>query len=89
MIEVFKTCITDPALATLLRKHLELSFRGYKVNFDLEDCDHILRIEHGGGLVNARAVIELLKDWGVQAAVLEDEAPFEIGLLSSIIGHGV
>jgi hypothetical protein len=75
MIEVFKTCVTEQALAMLLRKHLELGFPGYKVNFDLEDCDRILRIEHRGGVVNAGAVIDMLRDWGVLAAVLGDEVP--------------
>jgi len=87
MIEVFKTSVTDPSLAALLRMHLEAGFPGYKVSFDLEDCDRVLRIEHRSGVVNAHAVIDMLQDWGVLAAILEDETPFEIGLPSSIIGQ--
>jgi len=77
MIEVFKTGVTDPAQADLLRDQIHRVFPRYRANFDLEDCDHILRVEHRGGAVRAAAVIELLKDWNVYAAVLPDEVVSE------------
>jgi hypothetical protein len=45
MVEVFKTNIEDRRLAARLRAELELLFPGTRINFDLEDCDKILRIE--------------------------------------------
>jgi hypothetical protein len=75
MIEVFKTDVTDAVFAKLLLNQIHRNFPAYKANFDLEDCDRILRVEHGGGPVRAAAVIDLLKDWGIWAAVLSDDIP--------------
>lgn len=45
MIEVFKTDVQQPGTANLLIAKLMLLFPGCRVNFDLEDCDRVLRIE--------------------------------------------
>lgn len=92
MIEVFKTGVTDPLLADLLRSQIHQAFAGYEANFDLQDCDHILRIVCRQGNIRAEAVIELLRDWSVSAEVLADELspqPFENGLPLSIRGHSL
>jgi hypothetical protein len=72
MVEVFKTNVTSiqqsQTLVTIIREH----FDGYKVNFDLDDCDRILRIE-ATGAVEAESVIGLLKDMNVVAEILSDE----------------
>jgi len=44
MIEVFKTNITSIKTARRLTKEIQEHFVGYKVNFDLTDCDRILRV---------------------------------------------
>jgi hypothetical protein len=91
MIEVFKTGVTDPTQADRLRGQIHRAFPRYRANFDLEDCDRILRVEHPGGEVRAAAIIHLLYDLGVQATILPDEAPwpiaFENELRDAIIGH--
>jgi hypothetical protein len=43
MIEVFKTNVTEKENADSLLEQLHKV--NYKANFDLEDCDRILRIE--------------------------------------------
>lgn len=45
MVEVFKTNIACETVANEVSKGLSKLFPNYKVNFDLEDCDRILRIE--------------------------------------------
>lgn len=45
MIEVFKTNIDNKELAAQLKEELLKLFPGTRINFDLEDCDKILRIE--------------------------------------------
>lgn len=45
MIEVFKTDVRDKWSATRLVILLSGHFPGCKINFDLDDCDKILRIE--------------------------------------------
>lgn len=44
-VEVFKTNVVNEHVAAGLVKCLETLLRHAKVNFDLEDCDHILRVE--------------------------------------------
>lgn len=44
MVEVFKTNI-DIELANQLLSQLQKNFPDCRINFDLDDCDKILRIE--------------------------------------------
>ena len=72
MVEVFRTNVTNNLQARNLVGVIEECFEGYKANFDLDDRDHILRIEVSD-VVNATRVISVLKDMGVSAEVLPDE----------------
>jgi hypothetical protein len=72
MVEVFKTNVTSDHQAKTLVSVIRYHFEGSKVNFDLDDCDRILRIEWSGTIV-VEPVIELLKRMGVTAEVLLDE----------------
>ena len=45
MVEIFKTNIEREGTATNLKLELLEQFPDCKINFDLEDCDRILRIE--------------------------------------------
>ena len=45
MIEVFKTNIEDDFSASRILDLLNHRFPGCRINFDLQDCDKILRIE--------------------------------------------
>jgi hypothetical protein len=62
MIEVFKTNVQEVEnTQEIIRKLLE-HFPNYRINFDLEDCDKILRIE--GSRINAKLVLELVSNNG-------------------------
>src|SRR6185436_12317587 len=43
-VEVFKTNVADPERAKWLVDQIERNFTNCKVNFDLDDCDRILRV---------------------------------------------
>lgn len=45
MVEVFKTNVHNPDAAKQIIKNLAKLSSRYKANFDLEDCDKILRLE--------------------------------------------
>lgn len=45
MVEVFKTNVHNPDAAKQIIKNLAKLSSRYKANFDLEDCDKILRVE--------------------------------------------
>ncbi|HTH81560.1 MAG TPA: hypothetical protein VL490_01420, partial [Mucilaginibacter sp.] len=48
-IEIFKTSVNDFTGAAIILNYFSKYFPHFQVNFDLEDCDRILRIEclHG------------------------------------------
>lgn len=73
MIEVFKTNVEDCDQSKILIELIHNTFAGYKANFDLTDCDNILRIQSANGEVQSHLLISLLQRQGVEAAVLPDE----------------
>lgn len=70
MVEVFVTNVSDPDHANLLLEHIHRQFEGYSANFDLEDCDNILRVASSGVQIDADTMIEFLKPFGCRAQVL-------------------
>ena len=70
-VEVFKTNVADPEQAKWLADQIERNFANCKVNFDLDDCDRILRVVFEGK-IQSDLLIELLKDVGCIAEVLPD-----------------
>jgi hypothetical protein len=73
MVEVFKTDVRDPRQASKLVTRIHYAFPNYEVNFDLEDCDKILRIKCEGELIPVAPIIRILKRAGYHASVLPDE----------------
>jgi hypothetical protein len=74
MVEVFKTNVTDPADAALLVAAIHKVFLSYRANFDLDDCDHILRIKSYSGHINPFPIMVVLKEFGFDAEPLPDAA---------------
>jgi hypothetical protein len=68
MVEVFKTNVHKVEMAEQLVSTLRVRFPFSKVNFDLEDCDKILRIEDKE--VCAESIIELMNLKGFECEVL-------------------
>jgi len=68
VIEVFKTNVNDYDEAISLRMKLLDAFPACKINFDLQDCDKILRIE--GISINLAMVIDILTTGGYICEVL-------------------
>ena len=73
MVEVLKTNVGDPLNAKMLIYQIHTCFAHYTANFDLEDCDKILRVKCASGMVESLAVIDILKNFGFDAEVLPDE----------------
>jgi hypothetical protein len=74
MIEVFRTYVKDPEDANKLIFEIDTNFSGCIANFDLTDCDRILRIKHPA-TIDPAAFIDLLDRFGYQAEVLPDDLP--------------
>jgi hypothetical protein len=69
MIEVFKTNVEEICQAEVLVDLLLHHFPGSKVNFDLQDCDKILRVE--GDSFVACQVMSLVEESGFACEILE------------------
>jgi len=74
MVEVFKTNIRCHAHALAIGNFLQVSFGSYIVNFDLDDCDHIMRIRSLHGPIDNERVCRIVLALGFEANVLADEA---------------
>ncbi len=88
MVEVYRTNVENQKEADFLQRQLTLAFPHYLINFDLEDCDKILRVECRVGCIAVLRVIELLKDYGCIARVLEDTPPVKDTKDSVSSGNG-
>ncbi|ELR73330.1 hypothetical protein C900_04182 [Fulvivirga imtechensis AK7] len=73
MVEVFKTNVTKRHHADLLLDEIHAICTDYQANFDLDDCDHILRVVCCEGPVKVSFVAALLQKHGFEAEVLCDE----------------
>jgi hypothetical protein len=78
MIEVFKTNVTDEVEACNLLRQIHITFQDYEANFDLEDCDKVLRVRSLSGEVDPYSIISILRKCGWHAEILpDDEPPFD------------
>jgi hypothetical protein len=68
MVEVFKTNVQEFSSAETLVKKLLYNFPGCQINFDLTDCDKILRVE--GNNISSEKIMELVAANGYQLEIL-------------------
>lgn len=73
MVEVFKTDVCEVQHAVVLVNRIHQEQATYAANFDLLDCDNILRVRCDTGAVCPDLVIGILRDAGFYAEVLPDE----------------
>ncbi|MCW3122233.1 MAG: hypothetical protein JWQ38_1725 [Flavipsychrobacter sp.] len=69
MVEVFKTNVEHEHQAMVLEQMLTQHFPLLRVDFDIEDCDRILRVE--GATVATPRIIELMTANGYHCHILE------------------
>jgi predicted RNA binding protein with dsRBD fold (UPF0201 family) len=69
MVEVFITNVQEPQDSHKITQELLEHFPAYKINFDLEDSDKILRIE--GDNISADTIISLLRKNNFHCEVLD------------------
>ncbi|HEY1040387.1 MAG TPA: hypothetical protein VGF30_13320 [Bacteroidia bacterium] len=69
MVEVFKTSVETRKTADELLQMLHSSFPELRLNFDLEDCDNILRAE--GKHINSLEIIKLIEHYDHFCTILD------------------
>ena len=75
MIEVFRTNVKDSQHADILVTKIQGLYSEYSANFDLEDCDKILRVSSSSGCIEVSPLIKLMNRCGFKAEVLADTLP--------------
>lgn len=69
MVEVFKTNVQKKAQSKMLVGILSEAFPSFKINFDMSDCDAVLRVE--GNNIEALRIMILVKEYGFTCEVLD------------------
>jgi len=69
MVEVFKTNVQKKAQGKMLLSILSEAFPLFKINFDLSDCDKVLRVE--GDNMEASTIMILVKQHGFNCDILD------------------
>lgn len=68
MVEVFKTNVSKISQARVLIRKLREYFPKCRINFDLQDCDNILRVE--GKNISIEKITRILASRGYLCEVL-------------------
>lgn len=63
-VKVFKTDVQDHLVARHIILFLQQTFSHYRINFDLDDCDRILRIESQEGTIEDAEIGLLIARYG-------------------------
>jgi hypothetical protein len=69
MVEVFKTNVTSTREAKLVVQKLAEEFPKHRINFDLSDCDKILRVQ--GNDVLEIKIIGIVRSLNHKCEILE------------------
>ncbi len=69
MVEAFKTNVQKKEQSKMLLSILSEAFPSFKINFDLSDCDKVLRVE--GDNMEALRIMILVKEYGFTCEILD------------------
>lgn len=69
MVEVFKTNVQKKTQSKMLLCVLSEAFPSFKINFDLSDCDKVLRVK--GDNVEVARIMMLVKEYGFMCEALD------------------
>lgn len=67
-VEIFKTNVNNKRAALKVAFHLSQALPDYEINFDLEDCDKVLRIK--GKWIDVTEVLKNMQQQGYQCELI-------------------
>ena len=73
MIEVFRTNVTSLKDSQEIVIAIRRTHPYYRVNFDLQDADRILRIVSPINCIDMDSIVHIVREFGYRAEVLVDE----------------
>jgi hypothetical protein len=71
MVEIFKTNVNNKRLANRVLKSLRTNLPACHFNFDLDDCDRILRAQCLDQQTEILKIIQLVKGHHIEICLLE------------------
>ena len=74
MVEVFKTNVKYQEEAEEIISQIRQDFEDYDANFDLDDCDKILRVCSQTKKVEPELIINLVRNAGFNAEILDEDS---------------
>ena len=72
MVEIFKTSVNSKKQANKVLKTLSARLPSYCFNFDLDDCDRILRAQSSHIPIETTTIIQVVKDQDIKISLFED-----------------
>lgn len=72
MVEIFRTDVKSKRLAGKILKALQLNLPAFHFNFDLDDCDRILRVQSNGLPFEYSRIMQIVRGHEVEISVLEE-----------------
>jgi hypothetical protein len=70
-VEIYKTNVQEAIEASVILKMLLEHFSNYKINFDLSNCDRILRVE--GAIINIEKISFLVNNKNYECELIPDQ----------------
>jgi hypothetical protein len=75
MVEVFRTNIDSLDKAQVILAIIRKRFPAYHINFDLDDCDHIMRVSTKNRQIESVKLCSVINKLGFSVEVLPDDVP--------------
>ncbi|WPR70363.1 hypothetical protein SLW70_10455 [Flavobacterium sp. NG2] len=72
MVEIFKTNIINKEQIKRVVNKIQEKFPYYKIDFDIDDCDKILRIENTNNKIDSEQIINVVSGLGFFIDILAD-----------------
>lgn len=71
-LEIFKTNVTTLSEADEVLKNLRMYFPSCRINFDLHDCDRILRVEGKACEINIDRILKIVADQRFEIELIKE-----------------
>ncbi|HEY8931244.1 MAG TPA: methyltransferase type 11 [Mucilaginibacter sp.] len=72
MVEIFRTNVKSKRLAGKILKVLQANLPAFYFNFDLDDCDRILRVQSNDMPVECRRIMQIVQGHEIEISLFED-----------------
>ncbi|MBN9384737.1 MAG: hypothetical protein J0H74_28540 [Chitinophagaceae bacterium] len=72
IVQIFKTDVRDRLVARHIVLFLQQTYTHCRINFDLDDCDRILRVESQQGKIEETEIQLLIAKYGHYCEPLQD-----------------